>query len=76
VAEKHRLRLNRAGTILNLTSRQQESALGKALKGATAQLLDEFELKLIHNKSWPLSRVVERLATSPRAARYSTAWRR
>jgi type II restriction enzyme len=61
VAEKHRLRLSRAGTILNLTSRQQETALGKALKVTTAQLLAEFELKLVHRKSWPLPTVVERL---------------
>lgn len=61
MAEKHRLRLSRAGTILNLTSRQQETALGKALKAATGQLLSEFELKLIHRKTWALSAVVERL---------------
>lgn len=61
MAEKRRLRRSRAGTILNLTSRQQETALGKALKAATAQLLAEFELELVHRKTWRLSQIVERL---------------
>jgi len=50
LAEKHRLRLNRAGTIINLTSQQQESALGKALTRATAELLGQFGLELVHRK--------------------------
>jgi type II restriction enzyme len=62
VAEKHRLRLNRAGTIINLTSRQQESALGGALTVATAELLDQFGLELVHKKKWLLSDIVERLS--------------
>ncbi len=62
MAEKHRLRLNRAGTIINTTSRQQESTLGKALKVATAELLDQFDLELVHKKRWFLSDIVDRLS--------------
>lgn len=62
MAEKHRLRLNRAGTILNLTSKQQETALGGALKVATAELLDRFGLELSHRKRWYLSKIVDRLS--------------
>lgn len=62
MAEKHRLRLNRAGTIINLTSRQQETALGGALKVTIAQLLDEFGLELVHKKKWLLSDIVGLLA--------------
>jgi type II restriction enzyme len=62
MAEKHRLRLNRAGTIINLTSRQQETALGGALKVATAELLDRFGLELSHKKKWLLSDIVARLS--------------
>jgi type II restriction enzyme len=61
MAEKHRLRLNRAGTVINLTSRKQESTLGQALETATAELLDEFGLRLVHKKKWPLPEIVERL---------------
>jgi type II restriction enzyme len=63
MAEKHRLRLNRAGTIINLTSRQQETALGGALKLATAELLGEFGLDLTHKKTWRLTEIVEQLKT-------------
>jgi type II restriction enzyme len=63
MAEKHRLRRNRAGTILNLTSKQQETALGKALKRATAQLVQDFRLRLVHKKSWQLTDIVQHLAS-------------
>jgi type II restriction enzyme len=63
MAEKHRLRLNRAETIINLTSKQQETALGQALEVATAQLLADFDLKLVHKKRWPLPEIVERLSS-------------
>lgn len=62
MAEKHRLRLNRAGTIINLTSRQQETALGGALTVATAELLDQFGFELVHKKRWLLSDIVDRLS--------------
>lgn len=62
MAEKHRLRRNRAGTIINLTSKQQESNLGQALELATAQLLKDFGLKMSHKKKWKLPEIVERLS--------------
>jgi type II restriction enzyme len=62
MAEKHRLRMSRAGTILNLTSREQESALGKALKLATAKLLQDFGLDLAHEKTLKIPEIVEHLA--------------
>lgn len=62
MAQKHRLRLNRAGTTLNLTSRQQESTLGKALETAVVELLDQFGLEFIHKKQWALADIVERLS--------------
>ncbi len=61
MAEKHRLRQNRAGTVINLTSVKQETALGKALKIVTAKLLDDFGLDLIHKKKWPLPDIVKQL---------------
>jgi type II restriction enzyme len=62
VAEKHRLRINRAETIINLTAKQQESELGEALKRTTAELLDRFNLDLVHRRSWLLSDIVARLS--------------
>jgi type II restriction enzyme len=61
MSEKHRLRMSRAGTILNLTAKKQESALGKALKIATARLLEEFGLELVHKKAWSIVEIVARL---------------
>jgi type II restriction enzyme len=61
VSGKHRLRLSRAETVINLTSSKQETELGKALELATAELLGEFELRLVHEKSWKLSEIVDGL---------------
>jgi type II restriction enzyme len=61
VAEKHRLRLNRAGTVLNLTSKQQESEVGQALEQATLAVLNEFGLLLRHRKRLPLKEVADAL---------------
>ncbi len=61
MSEKNRLRMSRAGTILNLTAQKQESDLGKALKTATAKLLGEFGLELTHKKRWTLEEIAGRL---------------
>jgi type II restriction enzyme len=61
MAEKHRLRLNRAGTIINLTSKVQESNLGHALKETMVDLAENFDLKLHHRKSWRLQGIVDAL---------------
>lgn len=61
MAEKNRLRLNRAGTIINMTSRQQESTLGQALKQVMLTIGDDFQLKLHHRKNWTLQGIVDSL---------------
>lgn len=61
MAEKHRLRLNRAGTVINLTSKQQESEIGQALEHTVVRVLDEFGLQLRHRTSIPLEEIVGRL---------------
>lgn len=58
MAEKHRLRLNRAGTIINLTSRQQESTLGKALTKVIARIIEDFHVELRHESRWMLDDIV------------------
>ena len=42
MARKADLRLQRAGTVINLTSKQQETALGKALKKVVTRLPERF----------------------------------
>lgn len=61
MARKHDLRLSRAGTIINLTSRGQESALGRALKLVVARLIADFSVELAHEKTWKLSDIVKKL---------------
>jgi len=61
MARKHDLRLSRAGTILNLTSSDQESALGQALKVVVARLIEDFSVNLVHDKTWKLTEIVEKL---------------
>ena len=61
MAEKSRLRLNRAGTIINITSKQQESEVGQALKSAMVTIVEDFGLKLVHRKTWPLQEIVDSL---------------
>lgn len=61
MSRKHDLRLSRAGTILNLTSRTQESGLGRALQVVVARLLEDFAVDLRHEKTWMLGDVVAKL---------------
>lgn len=61
MAEKHRLRLNRAGTIINMTSKQQESEVGQALRETMVKLAEEFDLKLVHEKKMMLEDIVSAL---------------
>lgn len=58
MAHKSRLRLNRAGTVINLTSRQQESALGKALESVVVRLAEDFDVSLRHQPRWYLRDLV------------------
>jgi type II restriction enzyme len=61
VTRKADLRLQRAGTVLNLTSKQQETALGKALKKVVARLQADFGLQLHHAKTAKLADILNGL---------------
>jgi len=61
MARKQQLRRQRAGTVINLTSTQQEATLGKALKAVVRQIQDEFGVQLHHVRQWKLADVVARL---------------
>ncbi|MXW61140.1 MAG: hypothetical protein F4Z58_12135 [Acidimicrobiaceae bacterium] len=58
MARKHDLRAQRAGTVINMTSKRQESDLGRALIAVVDRLTDEFALELTHSKQWKLADVV------------------
>jgi type II restriction enzyme len=61
MARKADLRLQRAGTVINLTSKQQETALGKALKKVVARLQADFGLQLHHTKTAKLADILNGL---------------
>lgn len=66
MSKKWELSQQRAGTIINKTSKKQESLLDKAVIQCTARLLEKFShgnktLKLYHEKSWKLKDIVSSL---------------
>ena len=61
MARKADLRLQRAGTIINLTSKKQETSLGLALQDTVTSLLREFEVQLHHEPQWLLRDIVATL---------------
>lgn len=61
MARKSQLRVQRTGTVINLTSKQQESRVGQALEMVVLRLADDFRFKLQHQSNWPLHHIVERL---------------
>ncbi len=61
MAQKARLRLNRYGTVINLTSKQQETALGEAVIETTEFLSAKFGYALNHSKRAALSEIVNTL---------------
>ncbi|HUW99538.1 MAG: EcoRI family type II restriction endonuclease [Phycisphaerae bacterium] len=63
MARKHQLRVQRAGTVINLTSKQQESDAIKALVQVVKYLGGKFEKKisLVHEKQWRLKAIVAEL---------------
>jgi type II restriction enzyme len=62
VARKDDLRARRAGTVINLTSKKQETALGRALRKVVAQLQREFAgVQLHHEPRWRLVDIVDQL---------------
>lgn len=65
MAKKDDLRLQRANTIINLRSKTQEKALGRALVTVVARLRQKFPgIALDHVTEWKLKDVVERLAAA------------
>lgn len=61
MAHKNRLRLNRAGTIINLTSSKQESSLGQALQSVIVRIAEDFNISLRHDSKWMLADLVANL---------------
>ena len=61
MARKHQLREQRTGTVINLTSKQQESRLGRSLTAVAKRLRAEFGVELHHERQWKLADVVRRL---------------
>lgn len=62
MAKKDDLRIQRANTVINLRSKAQEKALGRALVKVVAHLTDKFPgIKLHHVTEWKLKDVVEAL---------------
>lgn len=61
MARKHQLRQQRAGTVINLTSKNQEGRVGKALRVVEKRLTEDFGVILQHEKEWRLADVVARL---------------
>jgi len=63
MSDKPRLRQQRAGTVINNTSKRQEKALDKAMERVCAALLEDFPgIRLVHDPQWKLEDVVSRLS--------------
>ena len=61
MAQKARLRLNRYGTIINLTSKQQETEMGQAVIETSEIVTSKFGFSLEHRKSIQLGAIVNDL---------------
>jgi len=61
VVRKHDLRTQRAGTVINMTSKKQESDLGRALADAVNRITDGFDVALKHTAQWKLADIVSSL---------------
>jgi len=63
MAHKHQLRKQRTGTIINVTSKQQETNIIKALESVVKSLMDNFakKISLVHEKQWHLKDIVSEL---------------
>jgi len=63
MARKHQLRDQRAGTVINLTSKKQESDIIRALVRVVEHLSGEFgrKVSLVHEKQWYLKDIVAEL---------------
>ena len=63
MARKHQLRLQRAGTVINVTSKKQESEIIQALFFVEERLRKEYGKHLIlnHASTWSLHKIVDEL---------------
>ncbi len=63
MARKHQLREQRAGTIINVTSKKQEPDVIQVLRQVVEHLTDEFgrKISLVHGKQWHLKDIVAEL---------------
>lgn len=63
MARKDQLRAQRSGTVINATSKQQETEIIKALKRVVDYLDNEFKarISLVHEKQWRLKDIVGEL---------------
>ncbi len=66
MARKHQLREQRTGTVINVTSKKQETDVIKALVHVVGSLEDEFgkRVSLRHEKQWRLKDIVAELRNS------------
>lgn len=66
MARKHQLREQRAGTVINLTSKGQESDVTKALRSVVNHLTLKFgtRVSLVHQREWQLRNIVSELRAS------------
>lgn len=64
MARKSDLRKQRTGTVINMTSKKQESDLGRALISVVDRIEDVFNVKLEHTGQWKLSDVVSSLRSN------------
>ena len=55
------LRISRTGTVINVTSSQQENEMADALVGITDRLAEKFGARFHHEREWKLRDVVNRL---------------
>src|ERR1039458_1778773 len=64
IAENDNLSKRRRGTVINLTSKQQQTELGRALKTVESKLKRNFDVALRHEKTWKLTKLADDLKAS------------
>ena len=66
MAKKQQLRTTRAGTIINVTSKKQETDAVRALAAVVDHLSDKYKEKLflVHDSQWPVGAIVDGLKES------------
>jgi type II restriction enzyme len=61
MAQKDRLRQNRYGTVINLTSKAQDAEIGKAVVEASEVITERFGIALHHRKTIRLAEIIDAL---------------